>query len=399
MNSSACAKAAVVIFFFSSLSLSALERHWYLSDAAGIAYRETSAILSRNQAWVLEIRSSKIANEVFNDDFPLPDEFLQAKDATLFELTVLREYGVEKISCASAFTASGLPLVRYKRELERERIERFNAFGDLTEEIVREEGRALERRVLVHENQQLREVLLYEVLPDDGELLVYRDRYRYRRDGSLRAIQRKISDEEVSGLVLSSKQGRTQRMELLSKDGSSTVLAFDDRARERARYTRADAISNVAAVELTLWDPVEEDAAGENRISKRVEYPDATGKGRRVEEYNENGELIIATRYAEEGHILERSERLWEAGVLTAIITERGDQIYETRYERNKQGELTMETQLLNGTIQKRIRITRGEGTVFEEEEVYIDGTLRLLLRRENGEFVSEKRIRLERKD
>jgi hypothetical protein len=184
-----------------------------------------------------------------------------------------------------------------------------------------------------------------ETLEREGgeERLLYTDRYRYRRSGSLRTAERRYHNEGAP-VRLSFREGFPQA---------------DERFIDPAGYG------------MDMLESIHLDEG------YRVVY-----------DIDERGRVVSETYYDKEDALLGVLNNAWSGDRLDSVSW-KGDEERLTEYEYDAEGNRTLERNYRNGIIERTVE-RDGKN---DREELYMDGKLILRAFWEDGRKISEERI------
>ena len=221
---------------------------------------------------------------------------------------------------------------------------------------------------------------LYERRREDGDgNELFTERYRYRREGLLRRVERTFSADDGTGQSEFLYSDEELREEWHERDGVSVLVRYDRWGRLVRTEERRD---NVLVLSEQLFYPDGDDARDiPPERSKRVE-PE---RGRQtVTEYDEDGRTIAERRYEDDEQVEER-EFQYEDDLLVLELVRDDDGEQERRYTYDEDGERISEERTRDGVPERRIEFDGDKRT----EHRYVDGALSLII-----EFDGEDRVR-----
>jgi hypothetical protein len=185
-----------------------------------------------------------------------------------------------------------------------------------------------------------------ETLEREGgeERRLYTDRYRYRRSGSLRTVERRYHN-----------------------GGAPVRLSF------RGGFPETD-------------ESFVKPAGYGTEMLENIHL----GEGyQAVYSFDERGRIVSETYYDKEGGLLGVLNNVWSGDRLDSVSW-KGDEERLTEYEYDAEGNRTIERNYRDGVFERTVE-RDGKN---EKEELYMDGKLILRALWENGRKVSEERIR-----
>ena len=223
---------------------------------------------------------------------------------------------------------------------------------------------------------------------DEKSLLI--SEYRFFEDGEITRIDYEFNDEILVSATF-----------FIWVDGEDYIRSYADfyrynrmltlRSIERVFYRNMQADPIIVYFPRQVMEGVEDN----NIIADNV-YPLFFGdifvtEGQRiVYDTDDRGRILTQTLYDREGKVIWVIRNTWQNNRIVLSAKTEGDTVLLTEYEYNANGDRILERNLKNGILERVVR-TSGK---TETEELYINNVVVLRAIWEDGEKISETRIR-----